>query len=106
MPRLVKKFQYRSLLRPNPKKLINLQPVYECIEPAIACPIRIAEAEAVAAILVKMKLNGPARLKPGVDNTELTAEKKIVCGDHIEHRRSILRHLDGAHATINGTNEI
>ena len=74
--------------------------MHEGIEPAIAGSVRIPEAEAVAAILVKVKLDRPARFEPGLDNTKLTAEKKIIAGDHIEHWRSILRHFDRAHATI------
>jgi hypothetical protein len=42
----------RSLHRLGSEKVVNLQPVRERIEPAIAGSVRIPEAEAVAAILV------------------------------------------------------
>src|SRR5688572_14094035 len=80
--------------------------MHKGIEPAIAGSVRISQTEAVAAILVKVKLDRPARFEPGLDNTKLTAEKKIIAGDHIEHGWSILRYLDRAHATIDRTDKI
>ena len=40
-----------------------------------------------------MKFNRYARFVPGIDDTKLTPEEKIIGGDHIEHWRGVLRHL-------------
>ena len=79
--------------------------MYKGIKPTIAGTIRIAEAETVTAVLVKVKLDGDARFVPGVNHPELPAEEKVIGGDNIEHRRSVLWHLYGAHAAIDRTNE-
>src|ERR671913_2111080 len=80
--------------------------MYERIKPFIAGSVRIAEAETVATILVKVKFHGAARFEPRLDNTELTAEKKIVGGDYVKHWRSFLRHFDWAQASIDWTDEV
>ncbi|HTE29482.1 MAG TPA: hypothetical protein VK666_03850 [Chryseolinea sp.] len=80
--------------------------MHEGIKPAIAGTVRITEAEAMTSILVKVKLDRPTRFEPGLDNTKLASEKKIIAGDHIEHWRSILRHLNRAYTTIDRTDEV
>ncbi len=77
----------------------------EGIEPAITGSVGIAEAKAVAAVLVKVELDRYPCFVPGLYHPELAAEEKIIGGDSIEHGRSILRHLHWAHTTVDGTDK-
>src|SRR5688500_15798781 len=87
------------------KKAINIHPVHKCIEPTITGSIGITQAETMSAILIKMKLNWDACFEPGINNTKLTPEKKIISCNNIEHRRSIFWHRYRAHTTIDRSNE-
>ena len=88
------------------QKVVNLQPVNEGIEPPIAGSVWIPEAEAVATVLVKVKLDRSARFEPRLNNTKLTAEKKVIGRYHIEHWWSILWDLYRPHAAIDRTDEV
>jgi hypothetical protein len=59
------------------KEFINVKPVNKCIEPSVTRSVRIPQAEAVAAVLVKMEFDRLARFEPGVNNTKLSARNKI-----------------------------
>src|SRR5690349_6774058 len=87
------------------EKVVNLQPVYEGIEPAITGSVRIAKTETVAAVLVEVELDRYARFVPGINHPELTAEEKIISGNNIKHGWSVLGHLHWAHPAIDGTDE-
>src|SRR5690349_19979220 len=66
---------------------IHFQPEHELREPAGAGLARIAEAEAIATVLVEMELHGTARVLPGGDQPEVAlAEQWIVRGQRHEHR--------------------
>src|SRR5690606_19358330 len=94
------------LLAFGDEKLIHVQPMRERIKPAIARSIRIPKAEAMATVLIKVKLDWLFGIVPRLDNTKLTAEEKIVRRDYAEHRGSILRDLHGTHAAIDRTDEV
>src|SRR5688572_7940141 len=87
------------------QKTVNFQPVNESIKPAITRSVGISQAKTMATILVKVKFNWSARFEPGLYQTRLATEKKVVRGNDIEHRRSILWHLYRTHSAINRSNE-
>src|SRR5690606_12717113 len=87
---------YRSLI----KKIINLQPIHKSIKPSITGSVRIAQAESMAPILIKVKLHRYACFVPGIHHTELSSKKEIICCDYIEHSRSILGNFHWTHPAI------
>src|SRR4051812_43753249 len=82
------------------KKTVNIQPVHEGIEPLITCPIGIAKAKAVSAVLIKMKLYWPPSFEPRFNHTELAAEKEVIGGYDVKHWWSVLWHVDRPHASV------
>ena len=54
----------KTLLVPLLEEPVHVEPVREHFEPPVSGVIRIAHAEAVAAVLVEVKLHGPTRLVP------------------------------------------
>ena len=88
------------------KELIDFQPVHERVEPFVAGSVRVSEAEAVAAILVKMKFYRLSCLVPRLDHTKLSAEKKIIRGNYIEHWRCVRGYFNRPHSTVYRTDKI
>ena len=66
---------WRSLFRRLcSQEVVNLKPVHEGIKPFIAGAVWISEAEAVAAVLVKVKFYRSTCFEPRLNYAELTTE--------------------------------
>ena len=87
------------------QETVHVQPVDKGVKPGVAGAVRIAEAEAVAAILVEVKLDRDARFIPGFDQAKLTAEQEVIGRDGGKHGWSILGNFDWAHAAIDRADE-
>src|SRR5687768_5190254 len=93
------------LLVPLPEESVHVQPVGEHFEPPVSGMIGVAHAEAVATVLIKVKLNGPARIVPRLDQTEVAAKEEVIGGNRYEHRRSVLWYVDRIHAAVDWSDE-
>src|SRR5690606_40887684 len=87
------------------QEAVVVEPVRERFEPELRRVAGIAHAEAVAAVLVEVEFHRLFGVIPRLDQAELAVEEEIVHRDRREQRRRVLRHLDGAHATVDRGDE-
>lgn len=61
--------------------LVDLKPVHELREPGVAGAVRVAKAEAMAAVLIDVKLRRLFRVVPRLDEPRLAVEQEVVGGE-------------------------